>query len=150
LAFNISPKGEIEGVLLETARGHAQINFPKHDAATLAKTMRVGAEVELLAEPDGDEGEHPVYVAADASMTTSGKIVRLNYALHGEVNGYHLDNETFLHVKPEGAKKYKLRVGEQVKANGAKRAGRDAVVLEVESLERVGRQNGAGSRAGRH
>ena len=68
----------------------------------------------------------------------SGTIVRLNYALHGEVNGYHLDDGTFAHVKPEGAKKYKLRVGDQVKANGSLRAGSGATVLEVRALEKLG------------
>jgi len=35
-AFNISPKGHIEGVMVETAAGSAQLNFPKHSAEALA------------------------------------------------------------------------------------------------------------------
>ena len=31
-AFNISPKGHVEGVLLKTSTGPAQVNFPKHDS----------------------------------------------------------------------------------------------------------------------
>jgi hypothetical protein len=146
LAFNISPKGHIEGALIETADGHAQINFPKHDAGALAQTMRVGSKLDIVAELEPDEGEHPVYRAADAAAEASGTIVRLNYALHGEVNGYHLDDKTFLHVKPEGAKKHKLRIGEKVKATGSRRAGADAVVLEVRTLERVRKRHDDGAR----
>jgi hypothetical protein len=53
------------------------------------------------------------------------------------VNGYHLDDGTFAHVKPEGAKRHKLRVGDQVKGVGRRRAGADAAVLEVRALEKL-------------
>jgi hypothetical protein len=138
LAFNISPKGHIEGALVETSEGRAQVNFPKHSAESLARSMHVGASIELEVKREPDEGEHPVYTAHDAEGEVSGRIVRLNYALHGEVNGYHLDDGTFAHVKPEGAKKYKLRVGDQVKVLGLRRPGTDAAVVEVRALEKLG------------
>ena len=138
IAFNISPKGHIEGALVETSDGRAQVNFPKHSADSLARSMTLGERIELEVEREPDEGEHPVYAASDSEGEVSGTIVRLNYALHGEVNGYHLDDGTFVHVKPDGAKKYDLRVGDKVKAQGLRRPGVDAAVLEVRALEKVG------------
>jgi hypothetical protein len=138
LAFNISPKGHMEGAMVETSDGPAQINFPKHHAESLARSMRLGAAIELEVKREPDEGEHPVYTAHGDEGEVTGTIVRLNYALHGEVNGYHLDDGTFAHVKPEGAKKYKLHVGDQVKALGLRRPGTDAAVLEVRALGKLG------------
>jgi hypothetical protein len=137
LAFNISPKGHIEGALVETSDGRAQVNFPKHHAESLARSMQLGTHIALDVKREPDDGEHPVYTAHGDEGEASGTIVRLNYALHGEVNGYHLDDGTFAHVKPEGAKRYKLRVGDKVKARGSRRPGTDAAVLEVRALEKL-------------
>jgi hypothetical protein len=144
LAFNISPKGQVEGALLRTAGGQAQVNFPKHEAEALSASMQLGKRVELEVKREPDEGDHPVFTVRAQPGALSGTVVRLNYALHGEVNGYHLDDGTFAHVKPEGAKKYKVQVGDQVKAVGERRPGVDAVVLEVRALEKL-----AGRRAQR-
>ena len=138
VAFNISPKGQIEGALLETTAGIAQLNFPKHHAESFARSVEMGGSIELAAKREADEGAHPVYTAHDDDGEITGRIARLNYALHGEVNGYQLDDGTFAHVKPEGAKKYKLQVGDRVKALGPRRTGPDAVVLEVRALEKLG------------
>ncbi len=48
----------------------------------------------------------------------SGRIERLNYALHGEVNGGILESGDFLHLKPEGARAVGLVVGMAVEARG--------------------------------
>jgi hypothetical protein len=85
-AFNISPKGHIEGAMVETATGSIQINFPKHEAEALVRAMRVGAEIDLEADLETDEGDHPVYLATvngSAEAEARGTVVRLNYALHG-------------------------------------------------------------------
>ncbi len=144
LAFNISPKGNIEGALVETGAGPVQLNFPKHHPEGFAKSMKVGAKIDLEVESEAEEGDHPVYAVRDEQAEASGTIVRMNYALHGEENGVHLDDETFLHLKPVGAKKHKLHVGDRVKATGERRTGTDAVVLEVRTIERVAkrRENG--------
>src|ERR1700755_3496865 len=147
LAFNISPKGGIEGVLLETAAGTAQLNFPKHAAAAMAKPRRVGAKIHVGAEPEPEEGDHPVYRARDEVDVVSGTIVRLNHALHGEVNGCHLDDGTFVHLKPDGARKEKIRSGDKIKATGARRRGADAVVLEAKSLDKIVRRSRNGARS---
>jgi hypothetical protein len=39
----------------------------------------------------------------DLPRQFSGRIERLNYVLHGEVNGGVLDSGDFLHLKPEAA-----------------------------------------------
>jgi hypothetical protein len=136
LAFNVSPRGHIEGAMVETDIGLAQLNFPKHRGEALARTMEAGSRIDVEAQLESDDGDHPVYRAFAGEGAASGTIVRLNYALHGQVNGYHLDDGTFVHVKPEGAKKYKLRAGEHVRATGSRRAGTDAVVLEASAVER--------------
>ncbi len=137
LAFNINPKGRIEGVLVETTAGTVQINFPKHAAEILARSMEVGAQAYLLGELETKEGEHPVYTACGEEAEAKGTIVRLNYSPHGEVNGYHLDEGTFLYINPEEKKKCKLRMGDKVKATGSRRAGQDAVVLEVDTIKEL-------------
>jgi hypothetical protein len=141
VAFNISPKGQVEGALVETTTGAVQLNFPKHAAETFARLMHVGSTVELQADLETDGGHHAVYRAADSDVETDGTIIRLNYALHGEVNGYHLDDGTFIHVTPDGAKKYELRVGERVKVYGPRRQGTDAVILEARSVKRFGKRH---------
>ncbi len=139
LGFNVSSSGHIEGALVDTSKGHEQINFPKHETDTLRRAMHVGSKVDFDVEVETHAGDHCVYRLCDELGQASGKVTRLNYALHGVVNGYHLDDATFLHVKPDGAKKYNVRVGESVRATGVRRAGPHAVVLEVRTLERVER-----------
>jgi hypothetical protein len=137
LAFNMSPKGHIEGALIETGAGLAQLNFPKHTAEGTVRALSVGSTIDVAAELESEHGDHPVYRAVDEEAQASGTIFRLNYALHGEVNGCHLDDGTFVHVKPGGAKKYKLRVGDKISATGSRRSGIDAVVLEATSVVKL-------------
>jgi hypothetical protein len=134
-AFNISPKGHIEGVLLRTSSGRAQVNFPKRGSEALPGSMKVGSKVALQVELKSDEEEHPVYELCDAEAEVTGTVVGLNYALHGEVNGCHLDDGTFVHLKPEGAKRHALRVGNKVRATGVRRAGPSCVVLDAREFE---------------
>lgn len=143
VAFNISPKGHVEGVLLTTPSGTCQINFPKHERErdAFARSFAVGQRVELNAELEADDGDHPVYRLRPDEETAevAGTIVRLNHALHGEVNGCHLDDGTFVHLKPEGAAKHKLKIGERIRASGMKRLGPSAVVLEAKTVKRTAR-----------
>src|ERR1700733_6372150 len=91
-AHNLSPKGHVEGVLVDTPTGLVQLNFPKHAADDVSRSFAVGASVTVDAELEDEDGDHPVYRASDAKGSGSGRVVGLNYALHGEVNGYHLDD----------------------------------------------------------
>jgi hypothetical protein len=136
VAHNLSPKGHVEGALIETPRGLAQLNFPKHDDE-FAAAAQIGAAIDLAAELEADDGDHPVYRACAASRAVTGNVVRLNYALHGEVNGYHLDDGTFVHVKPDGAKRYEVRVGDRITVEGHRRVGTAAVVFEPEQLTKL-------------
>lgn len=137
-AVNVSPKGHVEGALIATPAGTVQINFPKHEAEALARTMLVGSRVDLPAKLETAEFDHPVYVPSDldGEAEVTGKVVRLNYALHGEVNGFHLDEGTFVHLKPEGAKRCGVKVGESVIATGSRRRGSAAAVLEARKVTR--------------
>jgi hypothetical protein len=58
-----------------------------------------------------DKDDHP-------RRKFSGRIERLNYALHGEVNGGIFESGDFLHLKPEGAQAIGLAVGMVVEARG--------------------------------
>lgn len=140
-AFNLSPKGQIEGVMLDTGDGTVQVNFPKAEADALAQSMRVGSQVDLYGELETDESAHRVYSVTKRGEDSGigGRVVQLNYARHGEVNGFHLDDGTFVHLKPEGAKKHRIHVGEMVRAKGIWRSGDTAPVLEATTVERIGK-----------
>ena len=139
LSRNVSPKGHVEGIMIATIAGASQINFPKHEAEALARSLTVGAEIDVAVTLDSDGFDHPVYVLAEQEEEgeAHGTITRLNYALHGEVNGFHLDDGTFVHLKPEGAKKHGPRVGERVIVSGERRRGPASVVLEATSFQRA-------------
>lgn len=139
LSHNISPKGHVEGILVENDAHVVQVNFPKHAATNLVKRHPVDSAVELAVEREDDEGDHPVYVARAVAAQVSGTVVRFNYALHGEVNGYQLDDGTFVHVKPDGARRYKIAIGDRVLASGDRREGEDAVVMEAEQVSKAPR-----------
>jgi ribosomal protein L31 len=138
LAFNLSPRGHIEGALVETATGLVQINFPKHHSEALAQSMHVGSTIAIDAELETNDGAHPIYRTSEKQGEASGTILRFNYTPDGEVNGYHLDEGTFVHVKPDGARKFRLDVGDKVKATGSRRPGANAMVLEADELEKMG------------
>ena len=137
LGFNVDSRGSFDGVLVETAAGVEQINFPKHSAATFGKTLQAGATFDVNVELVADDGDHPVYRASDEVAEVAGRVVRLNHNASGHVNGYHLDTGAALHVKPAAARKLGLLVGSAITATGTLRRGPDAVVLHVHSIERV-------------
>ena len=103
-----SPRGEIEGVLVEADGAPLQIVFPKHDelAGLSFAALKDGQAVVLEATPaepsSKGDGEHPVFayerlVSVDgrkpersksaAGPAYRGSVVRLNYARHGAANG---------------------------------------------------------------
>lgn len=131
---NFSPKGEIEGVVLDTDTGPVQVNFP-HGPETASRPVPApGAPARLVVAPDHraadhEPGDHPVYeFVADADApdpaaapVTEGVVARLNYARHGEPNGVVLDTGDFVHLKPHGMRRVSLTVGMRVVAAGAAR-----------------------------
>lgn len=137
IAHNISPKGHIEGVLLRTSTDTVQVNLPKHRESELSARMKIGDQVELVVEPADSEGEHPVYMVTDSAARTEGIVKQLNYTRHGEVNGYRLQDGTFVHVKPDGARRAKVQVGDRIAADGVRIVGDHAVVLETDRVSKL-------------
>lgn len=132
--MNVSPKGFYEGFLLKSGKKIVQVNLPKEQLHTFAEGWAPDSEiaVEVEAEEPWGEPEHEVYRLVrvldnggrkdgrdnNQPGKFSGRIERLNYALHGEVNGGILESGDFLHLKPEGARAVGLAVGMEVKASG--------------------------------
>lgn len=127
-AFNISPKGSYEGLLLEEEDGElVQINFGHEMASLLPEPGTVGVPIALEVEPEPQHGKscHPVFrltsvkgANGNGTRRFSGTVSRLNYALHGEANGGILDSGDFLHLKPHGAAAINLEVGMHVAGSG--------------------------------
>jgi hypothetical protein len=131
-AFNVSPKGAYEGLLLAGEDSAVvQINFAQELASVISEAAPVGHSVQMEIEPEEPHGEpsHPVFrlvsfkangldFAKEFDGRFSGTVTRLNYALHGEVNGGILDNGDFLHLKPHGAAALAIEVGMKVKGTG--------------------------------
>jgi hypothetical protein len=133
-----SPKGGVEGLLLSVAGAIVQLVIAKEDekAAALVSSLSAGQTlvVSTLELPPSSKGpgEHPVRAlqkitrvdgATPAKIASrpsdyTGRIVRFNYARHGAPNGYVLDSGDFIHVRPEGFAKLKLRIGDSVTAEG--------------------------------
>jgi hypothetical protein len=134
-ALNMSPKGFCEGFLLRTAKGTVQINFPKDEAEALGRTFHPGDEIAIEVEPQNPHGEpqHKVFRLVNDNRF-SGRVVQLNYALHGEVNGGILDSGDFLHLKPEGARAVGLATGMEVEGRGVRKpmtGNRSVIEAEV-------------------
>ncbi|HET9624785.1 MAG TPA: hypothetical protein VFP84_25635 [Kofleriaceae bacterium] len=136
-AHNISPHGDIEGAMIECDGKTVQVNFPRHEEADLAARFRVDDTVELLVEPHDSEGEHPVFVASGNLSRVEGVVSALNFTRHGEVNGYRLGDGKLIHVKPHGARRIKVAIGDRIAAEGVLRVGTHATVLDAEGVEKL-------------
>jgi len=138
-AFNVSPKGSYEGLLLRNGEVLLQVNFPQEWSTTISDLPMPGGRVQIQAEPEKEKADghaaHPVYRLIRLSngdkkswppngstetgeVHFSGTVERLNFALHGEVNGAILDTGDFLHTKPHGANVLSLTPGLKVKGSG--------------------------------
>ena len=133
-----SPKGAVEGFLIDTDGVPTQFVTDPQDPSTLSLfgKMKAGQQVtvegtEPPPSPKG-EPEHSIYrferlAAVDGKgvkppqppAEVSGKVVRFNYAKHGAINGFVLDNGDFVHTKPDGFDGLDLKVGDKVTAEGA-------------------------------
>ncbi|WP_226858430.1 hypothetical protein [Diaphorobacter aerolatus] len=134
-----SPRGTVEGLMLDVDGIAVQFVIGKHEAhlAHLALHLKQGQKLTLIGalrkpSPKG-EAEHEVYDLIEivgrgddsqsAEYTASekeigGKIVRFNYARHGEPNGVVLDTGDFIHTRPDGLRKLAWKLGDQVHAKG--------------------------------
>jgi hypothetical protein len=148
--MNISPKGFYEGFLLKSGKNVVQVNLPKEHLHTFADGWESDREisVEVEAEEAWGSPAHQVFKLVRVIDTGreveeedhspgkfSGRIERLNYALHGEVNGGILDSGDFLHLKPEGAQAVALKAGMAVEARGKTKPMNDGhFVIEADEV----------------
>jgi len=126
-------------VLLQVEGRPLQIVFQRHDAesATAFDNVDEGQTVVVEAELQGaspkGQSEHPVYAysrlvpvdgrkpakpRAASGPAYRGNVTRFNYARHGAANGVVLDTGDFIHLKPEGMARLKLKIGDKVEADG--------------------------------
>ncbi len=157
-----SPKGAIEGVMIDTEGVPTQFVTDPHDPtlATLFDGLRAGQSLviegtEAAPSPKG-ASMHTVYrferlAEVDGRSTggtlrsrdgTRGTVVRFNHARHGEPNGVVLDNGDFVHTRPEGLKRLGLQVGDAVHAQGLARTLVDGTGRVIEAVRVNGRAVG--------
>ena len=152
--FNYSPKGGYEAMLLTTKKGVVQVNFAPEQAAVLAATLKPGGAVSVKAnrKDDTDEASHLVYeltelkqkgaaVDLEPVREVSGVVARVNFSLHGEVNGAVLNTGDFVHLKPNGARLVELAVGQSIKAKGRGRSlwFSEGYAIDAEKINGVSR-----------
>jgi len=133
-----SPKGGLEGFLMIIGDGSVQVSMTAtSDGAALSQAL--GRKIEVTAEPDHSpktkDGAHAVFRLGSITKA-AGKVLKMNgdryghakgvvtaihYAKHGEPNGVILDSGEFIHTRPSGMKKLRLRVGAKVVARGERR-----------------------------
>ena len=132
-----SPKGGVEGLLIDTDGIATQFVVDPHDAASVGQLLGLQAGQALAVEgrktppsPKG-EGAHVVYrferlaavegeaPAAPKDAEVRGKVVRFNFAKHGAPNGVVLDSGDFVHTRPDGMARLGLQIGDAVHAEGA-------------------------------
>mgnify|MGYP001081880111 CR=1 FL=1 len=136
-----SPKGGIEGVLIDTDGVPTQFVFDRHDedAASAFAGLQPGQTLVIkgIEEEPSPKGEasHTVYrferlASVDGQAPTQasidegsidGTVLRLNYARHGEANGVVLDTGDFVHTRPDGFARLGLKIGDKVRVEGPAR-----------------------------
>jgi hypothetical protein len=135
-----SPKGTVEGVMIDSAGAPVQFviegPFPAALANLLALQPGQSVVMEGTVAPHSPKGEadHEVFhlerlvsidgrPAPDAPplQHITGTVVRFNYARHGSPNGVVLDTGDFIHTKPDGFQRLALKVGDKVRAEGPTR-----------------------------
>lgn len=135
--FNFSPKGVVEGFLLQTDAGTIQVNVTADIGFAVVRGM--GQTVEAVVEPESTKARrsgHPVYhlVALHTAegkplifaepgnaedVTVQGTVKRLNYSKNGAADGAILGSGDFVYLKPSGMKHCALKVGDAVTAEGS-------------------------------
>jgi len=101
--MNISPNGFYERFLFRSGKNVVQVNLPKGASPPFAQGWKADREISIEAEAEESWGSpaHKVFKLVrvldnggtqsdnehQPPRNLSGRIERLNYALHGEVNG---------------------------------------------------------------
>jgi hypothetical protein len=134
-----SPKGGIEGALLDAGDGIVQLTIDSEQLelskliAGLDGRQALIVDTESSPPPHKGEAAHAVRTLkrvlkvdgvdlADAAHFSQqkfrGKVARVHYARHGEANGVVLDSGDFIHLKPHGFKAVRVSVGDAIEAVG--------------------------------
>lgn len=135
-----SPRGAVEGVLIDTDGIATQFVTDPHDAPTteLLAALRPGQTLVLEGVEAGSskhgEPPHTVYLferltavdgrppeVAPPHANVAGRVVRLNHARHGAPNGVLLDSGDFVHTRPDGFETLGLKIGDTLEAEGPAR-----------------------------
>lgn len=156
-----SPKGSVEGVLLDSERKPAQIVFDRHDKSasldleSLKKRQKVVVRAKRQESSPKRENHHGAYgyvrlISVDGRKaikrkdvkgpTSSGLVARFNYARHGKPDGVVLDCGDFIHTKPAGLVALQLKLGDKVSAFGEARPLRVGVGRVVEAVRVNGKR----------
>lgn len=144
-----SPKGAYEGVLLDTAKGPAQVVFTPEDGVEMAAALTVGAAISLRVRTIDDDrpSVHKVYELAalpggsdkvrvkHGPVKVTGAVARLNYSRRGEVNGAVLKSGDFVHSKPQGATAVGFAVGQTIQVEGEARPMRSGSHRVIEAAK---------------
>ena len=151
-----SPRGDIEGVMIDVDGVPAQFVFGKHDdrAVRAVEALRAGQRLivdgTVAAPPPHGEAAHEVYAFErlasidgkpfspdDAPREVKGRVARIHHARHGEPNGVVLDTGDFIHTRPDGYVHLALKPGDAVTASGPARPLRgnaEAHVIEAHTV----------------
>lgn len=149
-----SPKGGIEGLLLQVDHKPLQVGMKPGAADAKALKDAIGKPIEVIASPDHSlkikARAHPVY-QLDSITTLAGKVFKssdpppisgavahIHYAKHGEPNGVILESGEFIHTRPHGMKQLKLQIGSKVVAHGEARLTiLGTALIEAHEVNRV-------------
>jgi len=149
-----SPKGGIEGLLLEVDSTPIQVSLEPGEADAKVLKDAVGKPIEVKAaadhSPKTKDSAHPVYkldsitklagkaYKSNGTQPIKGVVARIHYAKHGEPNGVILESGEFIHTRPHGMRKLKLDVGSKVVAHGeARTTVLGTALIEAHEVNRV-------------
>ena len=133
-----SPKGGVEGALVNVKGSVVQVSVPPDKGAALTQVTGPGRQLRVLARPDHSpktaDAAHPVFrlesfadVAGHAielpdaepgQTTIKGVVGSWHFARHGEPNGVILETGEFIHLRPSGMTLAGLDIGSKVNAVG--------------------------------
>jgi len=138
-AFLFSPKGEVEGLLVNIKSKPVQIAVPPPVGMATARAKKPGQRLRIRAHRDASPktaaAAHPVFkfecfvdkdghetqemlAAPQGEEEIKGVVAALHYAKHGEPNGVMLRSGAFVHLRPHGMAQVGLAVGSRVTARG--------------------------------
>jgi len=149
-----SPKGGIEGLLIEVDAKPIQVSLEPGDADAKVFNDAVGKPIEVKAladhSPKTKDSRHPVYqldsitmiagkaYKPNATQPIRGVVASIHYAKHGEPNGVILESGEFIHTRPHGMEKLKLDLGSKVVAHGEVRMTvLGSAMIEAHEVNRV-------------